>query len=206
MKLRLAVLTAALFSLCLPGTAEAHLVNTSLGDFYAGVLHPLTGFEFVLPWLALAILAAFQGPGNGRWLFLVFPVGLMVGAELSTVNSGLAFVSIVNVVAMACVGLCVALGAALPLWAFLGLSSVIAIANGYLNGQAMEIDTNHVLFVAGITAVGYAFIALTSAVMVTFLSGTGGWRPVALRAGGSWIAAVGIMVLGFQLLHVAPAG
>ena len=48
-------------------------------------------------------------------------------------------------------------------------------------------------------AIGYAFAALVFALASTFLNGRGGWRPIALRAGGSWIAAVGIMVAGFQL-------
>jgi urease accessory protein len=59
------------------------------------------------------------------------------------------------------------------------------------------------LFTAGLVSVGYVFVALITAAAVVFLDGPAGWRPIALRAGGSWIAAVGIMVLGLELLHAA---
>ena len=39
-----------------PTASQAHLVTTRLGDFYDGALHPMTGFEFALPWLALAVV------------------------------------------------------------------------------------------------------------------------------------------------------
>ena len=189
-----------------PSLAHAHLVNTRLGDFYGGMLHPLTGFEYALPWLAVAILAAFQGPRNGRWLFLVFPLGLLLGAGLFMVAPGWSFAPFVNVVLIAGVGLLVALAAVLPFPAFIALAAVMAVAHGYDNAQAMAYDTDRVLFIGGITAIGYAFIAMATGFCVAFLAGSGGWRPVALRAGGSWIAAVGLMVLGFQLVRAGGAG
>jgi len=206
MKTRFSVAACAAWVACMPSIAQAHLVDTRLGDFYGGALHPLSGFEFVLPWLALAILAALQGAKNGRWVFLIFPLGLMIGAELSAVVPDLTFVPLLNVIATASVGLLVALGMALPLPLFVLLSAVLALVGGYQNGQAMAVDTNHLLFIGGVTAIGYGFIALTSALMLAFLDGRGGWRPIALRAGGSWIAAVAIMVLGFELARVIHAG
>ena len=55
----------------MPAQAHAHLVNTRLGDFYGGMLHPLSGLEDVLAWFALAILAALQDP-RARWLVIAF--------------------------------------------------------------------------------------------------------------------------------------
>ena len=68
MRIRARWLAATLALVAVPLEAQAHLVNTRLGDFYGGMLHPLTGFEDALPWLALAVLAAFQGPHRARWL------------------------------------------------------------------------------------------------------------------------------------------
>ena len=36
-----------------PSKAAAHLVNTNVGEFYAGMMHPLTSAEHLLPILAL---------------------------------------------------------------------------------------------------------------------------------------------------------
>ncbi len=182
-----------------PTASQAHLVTTRLGDFYDGALHPMTGFEFALPWLALVILAALQGPVRGRWLILAFPIGLLLGAALSAWQPGLQFVQLVNVAAIAGIGLLVALAVRLPAPLFLALGLIVGLANGYENGEAMVFSTDRFLFICGVTAVGYVFATLALALITTFLDGRGGWRPIALRAGGSWIAAVGIMVAGFQL-------
>lgn len=179
--------------------SQAHLVSTRLGDFYDGALHPLTGFEFALPWLALVILAALQGPARGRWLILAFPIGLLLGAAISVWMPGLRFVEFANIAAIAGIGLLVALALPLSTPLFLGLCVLVGLANGYENGEAMLFNTDRFLFICGVTAVGYAFAALALALVSVFLKGPGGWRPIALRAGGSWIAAVGIMVAGFQL-------
>ena len=53
--------TAVALSTLLPSWASAHLVNTDVGEFYAGMLHPLTSPEHLLPTLALALLATSSG-------------------------------------------------------------------------------------------------------------------------------------------------
>jgi hydrogenase/urease accessory protein HupE len=187
-----------------PTVAHAHLVDTRLGDFYSGALHPLTAFEEILPWLALAILAAFQGPQRARWLLAVFPIGLLVGGVLSQVVPNPPFIPAVSVTLIATTGLAVAAAIRLPLWALVTLSTVMALVHGYQNGQEMTVSTDRVLFLAGVTAVGYAVMTMVTGGAIAFLRGVGGWRPIALRASGSWVAAIGIMVLGLQLLpHAA---
>lgn len=190
---------AAALALLSTGPSEAHLVSTRLGDFYDGALHPLTGFEFALPWLALIILAALQGPARGRWLIAAFPAGLLLGAALSAWMPHLRFVEFANIAAIAGTGLLVALALPLSVPMFMALCVLVGMANGYENGEAMLFSTDRFLFISGVTTVGYAFATLALALVTQFLKGPGGWRAIALRAGGSWIAAVGIMVAGFQL-------
>jgi len=202
----LALFAAAMFLTAVPGVAEAHLVNTRLGDFYDGILRPLTGFEFALPWLALAILAAFQGKRRGRWLILTFPLGLLAGALLSIVLPHLGFVPILNVATFAVVGLMLATALVLPSPALLALGTITALLNGYENGAEMAAAADRFLFIAGTAAVGYIFVTLVTGSALAFLEGPGGWRSIALRAGGSWIAAVGIMVLGYQLMGLPHVG
>ncbi len=199
MQRRVARCSIAGLAALVPTASQAHLVNTRLGDFYDGALHPMTGFEFALPWLALTILAALQGTARGRWLILVFPLGLLLGAMLCVWLPDFQFVQFVNIAAIAGIGLLVALAVKLPAPVFLGLGFLVGLANGYENGQAMVFSTDRLLFICGVTAVGYAFAALAIALAAVFLDGRGAWRPIALRAGGSWIAAVGIMVGGFQM-------
>jgi urease accessory protein len=192
-------LAATTVALLAPSAAQAHLVDSRLGDFYGGVLHPLTAFEEVLPWLALAALAAFQGAERARWLVVVFPLSLLAGGALSQLPNP-SFVPAVTVALIAITGLAVAAAVKLPLPVLLGLAGIMGLVHGYQNGQAMTATTDQLLFVAGVTAIGYAVMTIATGGAIAFLRGVGGWRPIALRASGSWVAAVGIMVLGLQFL------
>lgn len=188
---------------CAPTLAHAHLVDTRLGDFYSGALHPLTDFQQVLPWAALAVLAAFQGSRRARWIILVFPLALLAGGIASLVLPAPPFMPVLGVGLVAVTGLAVAAAAQLPLPVLLAIAVVMGLLHGDQNGAAMVATTDKVLFLSGVTAVGYAAITLATGGAIAFLHGVGSWRPIALRAGGSWVAAVGIMVLGLQL--AAPA-
>ncbi|WP_045836346.1 HupE/UreJ family protein [Hyphomicrobium sp. 99] len=195
---------AALVLIGAPASADAHLINTSLGDFYGGVLHPLSGPQDVVPWFALAILAAIQGPRNARWLLFVFPIALVGGALLSVVAPALPISPAWSLAVIVVTGLAVAAAAKLPFPVFLSLVTLIALLHGYYNGQAMTQDTDHFLFICGIAAVGYVFVTLITALAISFRQGGGEWRLIALRASGSWVAAVGIIMVGLQLRTSSP--
>jgi len=199
--MRAAAVLLALVVVGMPAEAHAHLVNTRLGDFYGGMLHPLSGLEDVLAWLALAILAALQGPARARWLILVFPLGLLVGSVLALTVPGLPFVPGLGIALIAIIGVAVATAVTLPPAAFLALGTTVGLINGYQNGQAMLDATDHLLFIAGLTTVGYAFMTFVTALVIAFVQGHGGWRQIALRASGSWVAAIGIMTLGLQIVR-----
>jgi hydrogenase/urease accessory protein HupE len=184
-----------------PAEAHAHLVNTRLGDFYGGMLHPLTGLEDVLPWFALAILVGLQGPRAARWLVAMFPLGLLIGGGLSLAGPALPFVPGVAIALTAAIGIAVAAAVALPLSAVIALGTAVALASGYQNGQATSGATDQALFIGGVTTIGYAFMTLATGVAIAFLDGPGGWRQVALRASGSWVAAVAIMTVGLQIFR-----
>lgn len=84
-------LTATGILTLLPSPVGAHLVNTSVDPFYAGMLHPLMSTEHLLPMLALVLLLAavsIQRTGFGMLLVLAFSLGL--AGVLTTV--GLLFV------------------------------------------------------------------------------------------------------------------
>lgn len=188
----------------MPTAAHAHLVDTRLGDFYGGALHPLTDLQQVLPWIALAALAAFQGPQRARWVVLTFPLALLAGGAASLVLPSPPFAGILDLSLVAITGLALAAAVSLPLPLLLAIVTVMGLLHGYQNGEAMVASTDQVLFLSGVTAIGYAVLTLLTGAAIAFLRGVGGWRPIALRASGSWVAAVGIMVLGLQFFTTAP--
>ena len=193
---RAAVAGAAWLALAHP--AEAHIVGSRLGDFYAGAQHPLTTVEDVLLWLAIGLLAGTQQGASARLLVLLFPAGLLLGLltglGITPIGSQLA-----DAVMMAALGGMLALGRKLPEWLIGGVAVLLAFLRGLANAAGAVPGTNRVLFAAGFVLAGYATITLAMGAAAAFRRAEFGWRAIAVRATGSWIAAIGIMFGSYAL-------
>ncbi|MCU0837490.1 MAG: HupE/UreJ family protein [Rhodospirillales bacterium] len=193
-----ASLTATLIAT--PSPACAHLVNARFGDFYGGLLHPLSALDYALPWLALGLLAALQGGRNGRWMVLAFPVGVAAGVVCSQVlPAPEKLLYGVNLLWFVVIGLLIVLARRLPAEFFVGLGVTFGISQGWENALAIAGATNVGLFVAGITVASYLTVTLTTATTVSLLR-QADWVRIAVRAAGSWIAAIGLLVVGVKLV------
>ena len=199
-------LAAALLLAC-SGSADAHIVAARLGDFYTGALHPLTDLQDIVLWLGLGMLAGSVGRALARWLVVVMPLGLLAGLGLK-LGLGLGDVgTIASAAMMVIVGLLLAAGLRLNAAALGTLAFGLAAMRGAANAGGIGAETNRVLFAAGLATAGYAAITLIMAATVAFrrpyAGPVGGWRSVAVRVCGSWIAALGLMIGGFALKSVA---
>ena len=179
-----------------PATAHAHLVNTGLGPFYDGVSHfGLTPEDF-LPALALAFLAGQRGSRAGRATLIALPGAWLLGGL-----AGLAFPTISTATALTTVsfvllgGLVAAEAPLGPGWVA-GLAVVLGLLHGTLNGAAMSEARLGALGLAGIVATLFVVTALATAMVVAIRVP---WGRIAVRVAGSWIAAVGLLLLGWAL-------
>lgn len=184
-----------LIGLAWPHVAYAHSLSSRFGDFYGGLLHPLSALEHALPILALGLLAGQQGARAARWLLLVFPLGLLVGAILASVAPPLPWVRLVDMVSFIVFGLLAAAAWRLPLALMVGLGALFGVSHGYENGLAMSPETAAHLFVLGVASIGAVALTLVSATTIA-LAAKAVWPRVAVRIAGSWIAAIGIMMIG----------
>ena len=185
---------AALF--LLPATAQAHLVNTGLGPFYDGVSHFGLTPEDLLPALALALLAGQRGSKAGRATLFALPAAWLLGGL-----AGLAFPTISTATALTTVsfvllgGLVAAEAPLRPGWV-VGLAVVLGLLHGTLNGGAMSEARLGALGIAGIVATLFVVTALATAMVVAIRVP---WGRIAVQVAGSWIAAVGLLLLGWAL-------
>jgi len=184
-------------------TAEAHIIASRLGDFYTGAVHPLTELQDLVLWLAMGVLAGSLGAARGRWLVLVFPLGLLAGLVLD-LSFGLVSVRPAADAAMILVlGLLLAAAATrIPTALLCALAFGLAVMHGAANAADLAPETNRLLFAAGLACAGYAAITLIMALTLTFRPDAGPsieWRGIAIRAFGGWIAAIGLMMVGFAL-------
>ncbi len=186
----------------LPQTALAHLVSTRFGEFYSGMLHPVTTLLHLLSWLAIALLCGIQQQGYSKWALLLFPGATLFGALIGSWFLHPEWIHLVNIASFL-VGLLVALALRLNPAAFIALLLVFGFSHGFANGEPGLRGSEFVLYVSGVAAAAYLLMTLISA--ATRLTVTQApWGIVAVRAAGSWIMAVGILHIGFTLM--IPAG
>ncbi len=187
-----------------PQPAHAHLVDARFGDFYGGLLHVLTGLQYVFLLIALSVLAALQPRETARWMLAAAPLGMLIGGALA-VFASVASISIAVTVSLGIVSVLVALGQRLPAAALAAIGAVSTVILGFENGLAMTAQSTVYLFVSGLTAAAFLVVTLVTAGMV-HLAARGNWARIALRAGGSWLAAISMILLALAVAGPVQAG
>jgi urease accessory protein len=194
---------AAAMLLAQANSADAHIVGARLGDFYAGALHPLTNLQDLILWGAMGLLAGSHGAAKGRWLVVVFPLGLLAGLMLGR-SFGIVSTAPTADAAMTLVlGLLLASAIRMPIAQLCALAFALAAIRGAANATDLGPETDRALFAAGLTCAGYVVITLIMALALAFrgteTTASITWRQITLRAFGGWIAAIGLMMVGFGL-------
>ena len=178
-----------------PSAVEAHLNTTGLGPVYDGLLHFLLSPEDFVPVLALALYAGLRGAAHSRQALFTVPAAWLaagfVGMTLSTAAGG-----ILTALSFLLLGGLVAADVKLSLQATTVLAALLGFLHGYLNGAAMGQPGAGSLALVGLVAGVFVLIAL-SAAFVTRLRWP--WTRIAVRVLGSWIAASGLLMLGWSM-------
>jgi hydrogenase/urease accessory protein HupE len=187
---------AAAAVLVMPAAASAHLVNTGLGPFYDGISHFALTPEDLLPALALALLAGLRGSHTGRLALFVLPgswlAGGLVGLSWPTVSAA----TVPTMVSFIAMGGLVALDVRIRPLGMACLALVLGLLHGYLNGSAMSEARLGALGLAGIVSSLFVVVALVAALVVVLRAP---WARIAVRVAGSWIVAIGLLLLGWSL-------
>ena len=178
----------------LSSAAHAHSSAKGVGDFYAGFLHPLTALEHVLPFLALGVLGGQQGQ-RSQVALPVFWVALMLGAAAALWLPRVPGVDFANILSAFVFGALIAAALPLPALVYAALALVFGLSHGYANGLAVTASIKPYWFIPGL---GLAALVVSGyGVVVTdyVLRRKIGWISTAVRVAGSWIAAIGMLVL-----------
>lgn len=176
-----------------PAGAEAHLVTTGLGPVCDGLLHFVLTPEDLLPALALALLAGLRGVAHARRALFVLPAAWLLAGVLGLAAHGSAS-PVLTSISFVLLGGLVAADVRLSLGATTVLAALLGLGHGYLNGAAMALPGPGVSGLAGIAAAVFTLVALAASFVVP-LQAT--WTRVAVRVAGSWIAAIGLLLLGW---------
>lgn len=177
-----------------PSVALAHLVNSGLGPFYDGALHLLLSPGDLLGLVAVALLAGLRGAQAGRLTVMVLPTAWLlsglVGLSLP-VTLNLPWLTVLSFVVL---GVLVAADLKLAPITVAALAGLYGALHGLLNGAALAVVGAGILALFGIVGTVLIIALLVSAAVVPLQAA---WTRVAVRVAGSWVAAVGMLMLGW---------
>src|SRR5262249_35858527 len=149
----------------------------------------------LIPAAALALYAGLRGPRSGRRALFLLPCAWLAGGLIGLlVHRALPFP--VAAVSLLVLGPLVASDLPLPAWAVGALATGLGVAHGFTNGVAFAVGGAGVRGLLGIAAALFAVVALISASVIALERP---WKRIAVRVAGSWIAAVGLLLLGWGL-------
>lgn len=194
---------AALSALCVllaQERAEAHLATTGLGPIYDGVSHVLMSPEDLVPILAMSLLAGMNGARAGRGSLFAISLAWLVGGAAGFVAGGSVLPAAVTSLSFLVLGGLAAADRPLSHTTVTGLAAAVGLLHGGMNGAGIVATGREPLGLMGIGATVFVVAALTSALVVSL-------RPASLRIAarvvGSWVAAIGLLMLGWSVRGAA---
>ena len=167
-------------------------------EFLVGTAaHSLVSPQDLLTILGFAILAAHHGTTAGRRLVFTLTLAWAVGAAAGfALMVGEMEVPIATASVILLLGVTRLVQAPVPTGGLLSAAAVIGLIRGFSNGAAALAADGQWLSVVG--------IVLGVFVLGSLLAGFSTWlemhrAAVVLRVMGSWIAAIGLLMLGWEL-------
>jgi hydrogenase/urease accessory protein HupE len=79
------------------------------------------------------------------------------------------------------------------------LGALLGLVHGYLNGTGMGVSAEAIVAASGLAAAVFVLVVIVAALVVRLRAH---WARIAVRVGGSWIAASGLLMLGWFIRGV----
>jgi hydrogenase/urease accessory protein HupE len=180
----------------LPGTAHAHLVTTGLGPVYDGISHLFLTFEDLLPVIAMALLAGLNGPPAARRVLFALPLAWLA-AGVAGHWSGMAMLPAgFTALSLLALGILTAADRRLAPSLVAAVAVLLGLVHGWLNGAGIAAAGRETSGLVGIAGAIFLLVSLIAALVVSLRRP---WNRIAVRVAGSWIAAIGLLQLGWTL-------
>jgi hydrogenase/urease accessory protein HupE len=183
-------------ALLLPARAEAHLVTTGLGPLYDGISHLLLSVDDLLPVVAMALLAGLNGRTAGRRALFTLPPAWLAGGLAGHAAGAPPLPGAATAASFLVLGVLTAADRRLSPGAVSVLAVALGLVHGWLNGAGIAEAGREALGLAGIAGAIFVLVALAAAFVVSLQAR---WARVVVRVAGSWIAAIGLLLLGWGL-------
>jgi hydrogenase/urease accessory protein HupE len=176
--------------------AQAHLMNSGFGPFYDGLAHPLISPEDLLPAVAMTLLAGLGGARAGRLVLATLPAAWLAGMAVGWTIGLPAAPAWLTAVVTALLGLLVASDLRLRPAPVIAVAAALGALHGYANGRELAATTGALLAIIGIACSLFAIVSLLAGQVAVLRAQ---WARLAVRIAGSWIAAIGMLMLGWSM-------
>lgn len=176
--------------------AEAHLNTTGMGPLYDGLMHFLMSPEDFVPVLALALLSGLRGATYGRRALFTVPAAWFLGGLLGLSVSASTGNAVVSAIWFLLLGGLLAADAKLSLRVITAIAALLGLYHGYLNGTGMGQFETAAVALLGLVFAVFVLVALAAAFVVRLRAH---WARIAVRVAGSWIAASGLLMMGWAM-------
>ena len=195
--MRIRIRSIAMLAVTLPcASARAHFDATGMGPIYDGLMHFLTSPEDLIAALALALLVGLRGKDYGRRALVTLPAAWLLGS-LAGLSAAAASVGTLGASGwFLLLGGLVVADAKLSLRSTTVLCTVLGLVHGYMNGTGMGLSAHAIVAVLGLATAVFVVVVLVAAFVVSLKAY---WARIAVRVGGSWIAASGLLMLGWSM-------
>ena len=194
--MRRPALLAAAILLAVAPPAHAHLMSTGFGPFYDGLTHLFVTPEDLVLVIGVGLLAGLAGVAPARAAVFSLPAAWLAGSVTGALLGAPATGAAPAAVATVAVGGLVAADAPLPAWAIAAIAVAIGLLAGGQNGAELAAAHASTLVAVGAACALFVTLSLLGG-QVTAVRAS--WARVVLRVGGSWIAAIGLLMLGWSL-------
>lgn len=176
--------------------AHAHMLNTGLGPFYDGLAHLFVSPEDLLPVIAIALLGGLRGAYFGRAVLFVLPVAWLAGSLAGRFSPvPLALLTLTATLTVILGGL-VAADRPLSVTIVAGCGLLLGLVHGLLNEIDFASQPSIISSSVGVSVALFVVVSLLAGQVTTVRAA---WARLTVRVAGSWIAASGLLILGWSL-------
>jgi len=186
--------TLALFAICFPTFAHAHVGAGEVHGFMHGLAHPLSGLDHVCAMVAVGLWATQMGGRSMCQVPLTFVGVMMLGGMLGMTAVPIPYVEGGIAMSLLVLGVLIAASVRLPLAASAAIVGVFAVFHGYAHGAEMTHDASGLEYVVGfVLATALLHASGISVVLLAKNHGRTQWpriagTAIALCGGSIWLA------------------
>ena len=145
--------------------------------------------------MALALFAGLRGTAAGRLTLFLLPVAWLAGA-LAGGRTETASFTVISAISFLVSGALVAADLRLKRGTVATIAVVLGFCDGYINGISIRPTGSGYLDLVGAIAAIFVAVAIVAAFVIRLRRP---WTRVAVRVVGSWIAATGLLLLGWSV-------